>query len=75
MVIMEAFTIHYFGTFDGDGNPTGFYPSDVWSDETRPAEAIEITEVQYLVLLKDENARWVNGEVVIDEAGRPMSAQ
>jgi hypothetical protein len=63
---------HYYGVFDPDGAPKGFYPDDIFppkEDGSRndaiPAAGIEITEVAWLALLADPaTARYVNGQVV-----------
>jgi hypothetical protein len=41
--------MRYFGMFDQDGYPLGFYPDDVWPDP--PDGAVEITEGQWLAML------------------------
>lgn len=47
---MEDVDVVYFGTFDADGYPTGFYPSDIWPEP--PEGAIQITEVQWRALVR-----------------------
>jgi hypothetical protein len=59
--------IHYFATFDPDGWPTGFYPSDVWPEP--PEGAVEISAVQYRELLQG-NRKLVGGKVVEVEDDR-----
>lgn len=54
----------YRATFDAEGFPTGFYPDDVWPNGYR-ADAIEITETQWLEFLDNSGRRkTVDGEVV-----------
>lgn len=52
--------MQYFGTFDADGYPTGFYPSDIWP--TPPDDAVEITKLQWQRLLQGD-AIFVDGKV------------
>lgn len=52
--------VRYFGTFDADGYPTGFYPSDIWPEP--PEGAVEITKEQWRRLLRG-GAILVEGEV------------
>lgn len=54
-------------TFDEDGFPTAFYPSDIWP-EGYPDAAIEISFDQYRELLEFCGARrFVDGVVVVFE--------
>jgi hypothetical protein len=54
----------YFGTFDGEGKPTGFYVTDIWPLHKIPEDALEITEGVWLELLKNPaHARYINGAV------------
>ena len=59
----------YFATFDEDGWPTGFYPSDVWPEP--PEGAVEITEAQYQQLIGNAGLAHMgeDGEVIIDDPG------
>lgn len=53
-----------FATFADDGFPTGFYSTIVVGDDY-PAEAIEITNEQWLDFINNSGQRkWVDGEVV-----------
>jgi hypothetical protein len=61
--------IVYFGTFDADGWPTGFFPSDVWL--TPPEGAVEITELQWRALLQG-GTKFIDGEVVKSDEPRPL---
>lgn len=51
-------------TFNENGFPTGFYPSDVWP-EGYPANAVEITLDQWQEFLNFQGARkFVDGQIV-----------
>jgi hypothetical protein len=59
MVTMDE--IRYFGLFDKDGWPVGFFPSDIWPEP--PKGAVEITEDQWRELLLT-NRKFVDGKVI-----------
>jgi hypothetical protein len=71
VIIMEhvpPVPTRYFATFNEDGYPTGFYPDDVWPEDKRPAEAIEISaEQQRLFQTNMGYAIWQDGDVVLLE--------
>lgn len=51
-------------TFDQEGFPTGFYPSDVWPTGY-PETAVEITPEQWAEFIKYQGMRkFIDGEVV-----------
>jgi len=53
----------YFAMFNVNGDPQGFYPSDVWPDP--PAGAVEITQSQWQEFIANPGARrWHDGAVI-----------
>lgn len=55
--------ISYFATFDADGYPVGFYPSDMWPEP--PDGAVEISKAQWQEFMDNPGYRkYVDGEVV-----------
>ncbi|HEX2753706.1 MAG TPA: hypothetical protein VHP34_11500 [Alphaproteobacteria bacterium] len=51
-------------TFDVEGFPTGFYPDDIWPSGY-PAEAVEVSEAQWLEFISNAGLRkWADGQVV-----------
>src|SRR5262245_9114591 len=63
----------YYGEFDAQGSPQGFWTSDVFPPQEDgslhrkiPKEAIEITELQWRQLLNNQPlSRFIDGKVVI----------
>ena len=61
-----------FATFDQDGYPSGFYPEDVWPENQRPADAVEITADQYDLFMRNQGySVWRDGDVVVLEQPVP----
>jgi len=69
----ERATVRYYGKFDGDGAPQGFWASDVFpAPEGRkrslliPTEAIELTKEQWRELIANQpRARFIKGKVSV----------
>jgi hypothetical protein len=71
---MDQNEIRYFATFDDDGFPTSFFPSDVWPEAQRPVEAVEISSEQYREFLAYPGERkWLDGEVVAGVPTPPLN--
>jgi len=66
-----AADIKFYGVFDADGRATAYFNSDIYPPQENgdrnakiPAAAVEITEAQWLTLVNNPQARFVDGEVV-----------
>lgn len=54
----------YFGVFDENGLPLGFYSSDLHGENV-PADAVAITEAQWIDLLEGGgNRAWKDGQII-----------
>jgi hypothetical protein len=69
----------YYGTFDATGRATGFWVDDIFPPQENgdrnakiPAAAVELTEQQWLMLVNNPNARFIDGEVVTTVPPVPM---
>lgn len=67
--------VRFFGILDETGLPLGFYPSDIWPDDSRPADCIELSLDQYSALLDNYGARLVAGEVVYPPPAPPLTPE
>jgi hypothetical protein len=63
-------TVKYYGAFEPDGKPKGFYPDDIYAPQadgkrnpTIPASAVEISEATWKVLFSNSLARYNNGVI------------
>jgi hypothetical protein len=65
--------IRYFGTFDANGFPVGFFPSDVWP--TPPDDAVEITEAQWQEFMQNQGQRRWDGSDVVPGVQEPSLNQ
>ncbi len=53
-----------FADIDEAGKLRGFYPDDIWSEDRRPAAAVEIPEAIWRAWIINPTRRYINGELV-----------
>lgn len=59
-------SIKYWGLFDRNGVPQGFYNDDIFPEgKGVPSDAVEVTEDQWKTFINNQNKRW-NGTDVVD---------